>query len=133
MAASGPVNILMVDDRPQNLIALEAVLACPEFNLVRASSGGEALTKLLQDDFAVVLLDVQMPDLDGFETAKLIRQFKRSQHTPIIFITAMSGDEGFVHLGYEAGAVDYLVKPFDPFILKSKVSALAKIFRSKRH
>lgn len=122
----------MVDDRPENLMALEAILACPEYNLVRARSGAEALRHVLEDDFAVVLLDAQMPEMDGYQTAKVIHQLERARATPIIFITAMDADESLVHRGYQAGAIDYILKPFDTFVLKSKVSAFVDLFRSKR-
>src|SRR4028119_519953 len=101
-------NILLVDDRPENLLTLEAILAPLGQNLVRANSGQEALKALLRDDYAVILLDVQMPILDGFETATLIKEREKSRHIPIIFVTAISKDERFIGRGYLAGAVDYL-------------------------
>ncbi|HEY9851269.1 MAG TPA: response regulator [Leptolyngbyaceae cyanobacterium] len=122
MSNAEKVNVLMVDDHPENLLALEAVLNSLGQNLVRANSGEEALRCLLNQDFAVILLDVQMPGMDGFETANLIRQRERSRHTPIIFLTAFSRSEQFVFKGYSLGAVDYLLKPIDAEILKSKVS-----------
>jgi CheY-like chemotaxis protein len=97
------VNILLVDDQPKNLLALSAILDSPDLNLVKAHSGLEALRCLLSQDFAVILLDVQMPELDGFETATLIRQRERSRHTPIIFITALNRDDTHVERGYSLG------------------------------
>lgn len=122
------VNILLVDDRPENLLTLEAVLASPNYNLVKANSGEEALKHVLINDFAVILLDVQMPGLNGFDTAKLIHQRKNSSHIPIIFITAISQRTENVHQGYAAGAIDYIFKPFNPEILKSKVAAFVKLY-----
>jgi PAS domain S-box-containing protein len=121
-------NILLVDDRSENLLALEAILAGSDRNLVRANSGEQALRHLLHQDFAVILLDVQMPKMDGFETASLIRQRERSRTTPIIFITAFSTSDSFVFKGYELGAVDYLLKPIDSTILGSKVSVFVDLF-----
>jgi PAS domain S-box-containing protein len=128
---SDRVNILLVDDQPNNLLALEGILSEMGANLVTAESGSAALRHLLQMDFAVVLLDVQMPDLDGFETAGLIRQRERSRDTPIIFLTALSRSETNVFRGYELGAVDYIFKPFHPEILRSKVNVFVELFRSR--
>jgi PAS domain S-box-containing protein len=125
------VNILLVDDQPNNLLALESILAETGENLVKAQSGAAALRELLHMDFAVILLDVQMPDLDGFETANLIRQRDRSRDTPIIFLTALSRSETNVFRGYELGAVDYIFKPFHPEILRSKVSVFVELFRQR--
>ena len=119
----------MVDDRPENLLALESILGDLGENLVRATSGREALRYLLETEFAVILLDVQMPEMDGFETATLIRERERSQHTPIIFLTARDRSEGNVFRGYMVGAVDYLLKPFAPEVLKAKVSVFIELFR----
>ncbi|NMG08162.1 ATP-binding protein [Brasilonema sp. UFV-L1] len=123
------VNVLLVDDHPENLLALEAILDSLEQNVVRATSGAEALRCLLNQDFAVILLDVQMPNMDGFETAALIRQRERSRHTPIIFLTAFSTSDNMVFRGYSLGAVDYLFKPIHPEILKSKVAAFVDLFQ----
>ncbi len=123
------VNILLVDDQPKNLLALSALLDSPDLNLVKAASGIEALRCLLNQDFAVILLDVQMPEMDGFETATLVRQRDRSRHTPIIFITALNRDDTHVERGYSLGAVDYLLKPFAPEILKSKVAVFVDLFK----
>src|SRR5215510_4834982 len=106
-------NVLLVDDRPENLLALEAILEPLEQRLLFAHSGEDALRQLLQHDVAVILLDVQMPELDGFETAGLIKQRERTSHVPIIFVTAISKEEEQVFRGYSAGAVDYVFKPFN--------------------
>ncbi|MBD2414880.1 hybrid sensor histidine kinase/response regulator [Nostoc calcicola FACHB-389] len=123
------VNILLVDDKLENLLALEAILEKLGENLVRATSGEEALRCLLHQDFAVILLDVQMPGMDGFETATLIRNRGRSRHTPIIFLTAFSTSDQMLFKGYALGAVDYLLKPIDPNILTSKVTVFAELFK----
>lgn len=125
------VNILLVDDRPENLLALEVLLEGPEIKLFRATSGNEALSLLLQHDFALVLLDVQMPEMDGFEVAELMRTKEKTRNIPIIFVTAISKEKSFVFRGYESGAVDYLLKPLDPVILKSKVDIFCQLFRQK--
>ena len=121
-------SILLVDDRPENLLALEALLEPLDANLVRANSGDEALKRILAQDFAVILLDVQMPGLNGFETAKLIKARERSRYIPIIFLTAISKDEQFVFEGYSVGAVDYMFKPFPPDVLRSKVSVFMDLY-----
>jgi PAS domain S-box-containing protein len=120
-------NILLVDDRPENLLALEAILEPLEQKLLYAHSGEEALRQLLQHDVAIILLDVQMPVLDGFETARLIKQRERTKHIPIIFVTAISKDEEHVFRGYSAGAVDYVFKPFSPEVLRSKVAVFVEL------
>jgi PAS domain S-box-containing protein len=122
-------KLLLVDDRPENLLALEAILEPLGQELVRASSGEEALRRLLQDDFAAILLDVQMPGLDGFQTAELIKARPRSRHVPILFLTAISKDAEHVFRGYGAGAVDYLMKPFDPLILRAKVGVFIDLWQ----
>jgi PAS domain S-box-containing protein len=121
------VNILLVDDRPENLLALESILADLDQNLVKADSGREALRHLLHEDFAVVLLDVQMPEMDGFETATLIRSREKSRHTPIVFLTAINKSETHVSRGYSVGGVDYVFKPFDPDVLRAKVAAFVEL------
>jgi signal transduction histidine kinase len=123
------VNILMVDDRQENLLALEAALGYLGQNLVKATSGREALKLLLDHDFAVILMDVHMPDMDGFETAALIRQREKSQSVPIIFLTAMNKSEGQVFRGYSLGAVDYIFKPFEPEILQAKVNVFIELYK----
>jgi signal transduction histidine kinase len=122
----GKVNILLVDDKPERVLALEAVLEHLNQNIVRAFSGREALRALLNEDFAVILLDVNMPGMDGFETASLIRQRKATQHTPIIFVTASNDDEHLTR-GYSLGAVDYIQAPFSPDVLKAKVNVFVDL------
>jgi PAS domain S-box-containing protein len=129
MQMDAPVNILLVDDQPENLIALEAILGDLGANLVRSTSGEEALRCLLNDDFAVILLDVQMPQMDGFEVASLIRSRQRSRDTPIIFLTAFGNNEQFMFKGYALGAVDYLIKPIAASILLSKVAIFIELFK----
>jgi two-component system, sporulation sensor kinase E len=124
------VNILMVDDHPENLLALEAVLTSPNYNLISAHSGKEALKCMLKHDFAVILLDVQMPGLNGFETAKLIKARERTKNIPIIFITAISQEMEHVHQGYSVGAIDYIFKPFQPETLKKKIEQFVKIHQN---
>jgi response regulator RpfG family c-di-GMP phosphodiesterase len=126
------VNILMVDDKEANLLALEGLLESPDYNLVKALSGREALKRILEEDFALILLDVRMPFMDGFETARLIKQRKKSRNIPIIFLTAVSKDDRYVSQGYSVGAVDYILKPFDPYILKSKVSVFVELYRKNQ-
>lgn len=129
---SVPVNILLVDDQMVNLDALEAILESPDHHLVRALSADEALLALLKHDFAAIVLDIRMPGISGIELAELIKQRKRSQHIPIIFLTAHLADEHEVLRGYGVGAVDYLSKPINPRILRSKVSVLVDLFRTTR-
>ncbi|HUR95601.1 MAG TPA: response regulator [Gemmatimonadales bacterium] len=125
--AADVVNILLVDDQPANLIALEAMLQGLGQNLIKASSGREALKWLLTHDFAVVLLDVKMPEMDGFETATLIRERDKSRHTPIIFLTAADQSQTQAVRGYAVGAVDYLVKPVVPEFVRSKVAVFVEL------
>ncbi len=122
-------NVLIVDDRADNLLALESCLADLGQNLLRASSAREALRYLLTEEVALILLDVQMPDVNGFELAELIREREQTQHTPIIFISATSKNDQFVFKGYSLGAVDYITKPFNPDILRSKVRFFTEYFR----
>jgi PAS domain S-box-containing protein len=129
MLSESKVNILLVDDQPENLLALEAILEDLGQNLVRATSGEAALRHLLHQDFAVILLDVQMPNMDGFEVASLIRSRERSRETPIIFLTAFGTTEQFMFRGYALGAVDYLTKPIAADVLKSKVAVFIELFR----
>src|SRR6201996_1418587 len=121
-------KILLVDDRPENLVALEAVLGALDQTLVRATSGEEALKALLTDDFAVILLDVQMPGMDGFETAAHIKRRERTRDIPIIFLTAINHGPHHTFRGYAAGAVDYISKPFDPWVLRAKVSVFVELY-----
>jgi PAS domain S-box-containing protein len=128
-AQNDAVNILLVDDEPKNIMALSAVLDRPDRRLVSAGSGEEALRHLLHQDFAVILLDVHMPGIDGFDTAALVRGREKSKDTPIIFLTAETRDQGFISRGYSLGAVDYIVKPFDPEALRAKVAVFVDLFR----
>ncbi|MDQ6674833.1 MAG: ATP-binding protein [Chloroflexota bacterium] len=124
-----PVSILVVDDQPRNSLALEAALASVDCSLVRAKSGRDALKCLFAQDFAVILLDIRMPVTDGFETAKLIRARNRSQSTPIMFMTPYDPDGAGMEEGYRLGGIDYIHKPFDPHILRSKVTFFVELFR----
>ncbi|HET9452003.1 MAG TPA: response regulator, partial [Aggregicoccus sp.] len=126
-----PASILLVDDNPANLLALEAVLEPLGARLHKALSGEEALRALLREDFAVILLDVQMAGLNGFETAQLIKQRERTRHVPIIFLTAYGRDDAQVVAGYAQGAVDFLQKPYVPEILRSKVSVFVELFQAR--
>jgi two-component sensor histidine kinase len=126
------MNILLVDDHPENLLALESVLGDLGQNLVKVRSGREALKQVLHEDFAVILMDVQMPEMNGYETATLIRARERSQHTPILFLTAFNKSEVNVSTGYSVGAIDYVFKPFQPDILKAKVSAFVELSRKTK-
>ncbi|HXT19015.1 MAG TPA: ATP-binding protein [Gemmatimonadaceae bacterium] len=126
------VDILLVDDRAENLLALEAILEPLGQRLVRASSGEDALRCLLEREFAVILLDVQMPGLNGFETAELIKARERTKFTPIIFLTAISKEDEYVYKGYSVGAVDYMFKPFQPAILRSKVQVFVDLYVQQR-
>src|SRR5258708_6501862 len=131
VVAASRAAILVVDDHPANLVALEAVLEPLGPELGKCSPGEEALRHVLTRDFALILLDVQMPGLDGFKTAQLIKERQRSREIPIIFITALSRDSTHVFRGYSHGAVDYLLKPFDPDILRSKISVFVQLFLQK--
>src|SRR5688500_11581433 len=130
MAALDRVNILLVDDRPENLLALEAVLASLGQNLVMAAGGEDALRNVLEREFALILMDVEMPGMGGFEAASLIRERETSRLTPIIFVTASHGSELQAFEGYSAGAVDYLFKPLNPEVLKAKVSVFVELART---
>jgi two-component system, sensor histidine kinase and response regulator len=124
-----PISILVVDDQPRNVLALEVALARVDCNVVTAHSGREALKCLLTQDFAVIVLDIHMPGMGGFETASLIRGRERSHSTPIIFLTADDRVGARVQEGYRLGAVDYIYKPFDPDILRAKVEVFVELFR----
>jgi two-component system, sensor histidine kinase len=131
--SSSRIEILLVDDREDGLIALEALLQQnKDYELVKARSGRQALDLLPNHDFAAILLDVQMPYMDGFETAALMRKTREAANTPIIFVTAIDKDERYVYRGYEAGAVDYIFKPFDPIILNSKVAVFAQLHQQRK-
>ena len=131
-AAGERVNILLVDDRPDKALAMQTVLASLGQNVIQANSGKEALRCLLETDFAVILLDVNMPGLDGFETAHLIRQRQSTEHTPIIFITGISDTETHMSRGYSLGAVDYILTPVLPDVLRTKVSVFVDLFKMNR-
>jgi CheY-like chemotaxis protein len=119
---------LLVDDRRDNLLALEAILQGLPVQAVAVESGEAALKQLLVDDFAVILLDAQMPNMDGFETASHIKRRERTRHVPILFLTAADRDAQLALRGYAVGAVDYLTKPFDPWVLRAKVSIFVELW-----
>ena len=125
-------RILLVDDRPENLLALEAILGSLDQELVRAGSGEEALRELLKADFALILLDAQMPGMDGFETAARIKRRARTRDVPIIFLTAVDKDTNSSYRGYAAGGADYIAKPFDPWILRAKVQVFVDLWVAGR-
>jgi PAS domain S-box-containing protein len=129
MEAPPVASILLVDDHAPNLLALEAALEPLGQRLVKARSGAEALRKLVDEDFAVILLDVQMPELDGYQTARLIKAQERTRHIPLLFLTAIHRDEQQALRGYAQGAVDYLLKPFDPDVLRAKVTTFVDLYR----
>ncbi len=132
MNESTPVKILIVDDHEENLFAMEALLESPELFIISARSGNEALGILLEQEVALILLDVQMPGMNGFETAELIRGSSRTRHIPIIFVTAISKEKRNIFQGYESGAVDYLFKPIEPEILRSKVRVFIDLHQQKQ-
>ncbi|MEV2195687.1 response regulator [Streptomyces phaeochromogenes] len=125
-------SILLVDDMEDNLIALEAVLGSLNEPLVRARSGEEAMKALLRQRFAVVLLDIRMPGMDGFETAANIKRLDQTKDVPIIFLTGTDSDAGYAFRGYATGAADYLTKPFDPWVLRAKVTVFLDLHRKNR-
>jgi CheY-like chemotaxis protein len=129
---SDVAKILLVDDRSENLLALESILGSLGHELVSASSGEEALRAVLREDFAVILLDVRMPGMDGFEVAAHIKLRERSRDTPIIFLTAAGDGPHQTLRGYAAGAADYLTKPFDPWVLRAKVGVFTELYRKNR-
>lgn len=128
----GTAKILLVDDRAANLVALEAVLGSLNQTLVRAGSGEDALRALLHDDFALILLDAQMPGMDGFETATRIKARERTKDVPIIFLTANDFDTHLAYRGYAIGAADFLAKPFDPWLLRAKVQVFVDLWHASR-
>src|SRR5882672_7626317 len=130
--ADASVDILLVDDEIRNLEVLESVLTSPDYHLVRAGTAQEALLALLNGEFAAIVLDIQMPGTSGIELAHLIKQRKKTRNIPIIFLTAYYQEDKDVLEGYEVGAVDYLTKPIDPQILKSKVGVFVELFRKTR-
>ncbi len=125
---AGPAKVLLVDDRRDNLIALAAILQGLPVEPVAVDSGTSALKQLLIDDFAVILMDAQMPQMDGFETATRIKERERTRNVPIIFLTAADHDAQLALRGYAAGAVDYLTKPLDPWVLRAKVAVFAELW-----
>ncbi|GGO30724.1 response regulator [Microbispora rosea subsp. aerata] len=125
-------KVLLVDDREENLIALEAILSSLDVVPVRARSGEEALKALLSTDFALILLDVRMPGMDGFETATHIKRRERTRNIPIIFLTVVDSAPDYAFRGYAAGAVDYLTKPFDPWVLRAKVAVFVELYTMNR-
>jgi CheY-like chemotaxis protein len=125
-------RVLMVDDMEDNLVALSAILRPLGLELVRARSGEEAMKALLRDEFAVVLLDVLMPGMDGFETATHIKRLDQTRNVPIIFLTAADSAPAYAFRGYSVGAVDYLMKPFDPWVLRSKVEVFVDLYRKNQ-
>ncbi|MFI6484797.1 two-component system response regulator [Nonomuraea sp. NPDC050663] len=125
-------KILLVDDREENLIALEAILSSLDLVPVRARSGEEALKALLGTEFALILLDVRMPGMDGFETAAHIKRRERTRNIPIIFLTVVDSAPDYAFRGYAAGAVDYLTKPFDPWVLRAKVQVFVELYNMNR-
>ncbi len=125
-------TILMVDDTPENLYSLEAILEAPGRTLVKANSGPEALKVLLKSDVSLVLLDVQMPGMDGFEVAEIMRSNPKTKNVPIVFVTAINKDQKYVFKGYQTGAVDYLFKPLDPVILASKIDFFLSLDKQRR-
>ncbi len=129
---TAPIHILVVDDIAQNLVAAEAVLARPGIVILKASSGAQALELLLTHEVALALIDVQMPQMDGFELAELIRGSERTRSIPLIFLTAASREPSYSFRGYEAGAVDFLYKPIDVKALQSKVAVLVQLYQQKR-
>ena len=131
-AHSNHASILLVDDMEDNLIALEAVLGALNEPLVRARSGEEAMKALLRQKFAVVLLDVRMPGMDGFETASNIKRLDQTKDIPIIFLTGTEGDSGYAFRGYATGAADFLTKPFDPWVLRAKVNVFLELHRKNQ-
>jgi len=126
------VNILIVDDRPENLQALKAILSAPDRNLVMASSGRQALAELLKYEFALILLDVMMPEIDGFELARLIKSREKTKAIPIVFLTAIATDVRHIFQGYSVGAVDYIAKPLDPQIVIAKVAVFVELYRKNK-
>ena len=132
VSGSGVPKALLVDDRRENLTALSALLQGLPVETVAVTSGEDALKQLLVDDFAVIMLDAQMPDMDGFETASHIKRRERTRHIPIIFLTAADRDAQLALRGYAAGAVDYLTKPLDPWVVRAKVTVFLDLWEKNR-
>ena len=133
LPSQAPINILIVDDEPKNLTVIEAILDDPGYRLVRAASAEQALLALLADEFALLILDIRMPDVTGFELAQMIKARKKNANVPIIFLTAYYNEDQHIIEGYDTGAVDYLNKPVNPAILRSKVAIFAELHRKQRH
>ena len=131
-SAAIPVQILVVDDHPENRTALRAILSSRDYRIVEASSGAEALRRLLDEEFAVLLIDVVMPEMNGFELAAAIKERERTAAIPILFLTAQATDVDLVYRGYRVGAVDYLVKPLVPEMVRAKVAVFAELFRQRK-
>jgi response regulator RpfG family c-di-GMP phosphodiesterase len=131
-AGEGPINILIVDDEPKNLTVLETVLDNPAYRLVKAESADQALLALLVEQFALLILDIRMPGVSGIELAHMIKERKKTSQIPIIFLTAYYNEDQHVLQGYGAGAVDYLHKPVNPDILRSKVAIFAELYRMQQ-
>ena len=127
-----PISILLVDDEKKNLIALESILESPDYELVMAQTANDALLALMEREYAAIVLDVQMPEIDGIELAKLIKQRRKTQHIPILFLTAYYQADEHIMQGYGAGAVDYLTKPVNPEVLRSKIGVFLDLFRKTR-
>lgn len=125
---TGRPRVLAVDDRKENLLALQAILEGLAVEVVSVTSGEDALKRLLSEDYAVILLDANMPGMDGFETAGHVKQRERTRHIPILFLTAVDYDPHLAFRGYQAGAVDYITKPFDPWVLRSKVGVFVDLW-----
>src|SRR5215213_9355966 len=129
---SDPIAILLVDDEVKNLVALESILESSEYVLVKAQTANEALMALMEREYAAIVLDVQMPEIDGIELAKLIKQRRKTQHIPILFLTAYYQAEEHIVQGYGVGAVDYLTKPVNPAVLRSKIGVFLDLFQKTR-
>ena len=128
MTGRQPARVLAVDDRRDNLLALQAILEGLPIEIVSVTSGEDALKRLLVEDYAGILLDAHMPGMDGFETAEHIKRRERTRHVPILFLTAVDYDPHLAFRGYQAGAVDYITKPFDPWVLRSKVAVFVDLW-----
>src|SRR5205814_4896840 len=126
------IDILLVDDEPRNLDALEAILQSPGYRLLRAGDAEQALRLLMAHEVAAIVLDIRMPDMSGIELARLIKSVQRFRGTPILFLTAQMVDDDRVVAGYDAGAVDFLTKPFDPRVLRHKIAVFAELYRKTR-
>ena len=131
-ASSKLINLLMVDDRPENLLSMESILDIPDLHVIKASSGEQALKLLLSHEVALVVMDVQMPGMDGFETAELMRGMEKTRYIPIIFVTAINKEDKYIFKGYESGGVDYMFKPIEPNIFKAKVNIFVELYKQRK-